>query len=161
MNYNGEENTYILLFQIWSEKINLTSNYGNIINRIKDFIVKNSYTYDIEYNNNKRSYCLSWKKIKWNKIYNNLYNSDLILTTEYDESIIYEHTKKLIDDIENIFLKDKLDTSYKIIFSIIKPIDQSMIYNNIDNVNNIIEGNIVKNVEKNILKNNLITEILL
>jgi hypothetical protein len=157
MNYNEEENTYILLFQIWSDKINLTSNYANIINRIKDFIVKNSYTYEIESNNIKRSYCLSWKKIKWNKIYNNLYNSDIILTTECDESIIYEHTKKLLNDIENIFLKDKLDASYKIIFSIIKPIDQSMIYNNIDNVDN----NIQKNIEKNILKNNLITEILL
>jgi len=121
MNYS-----HILSIQIWSERINQTTNYGNILNRARELIIDGIQTYEIEHNGRKELQSLLWKKTTWDAMESNLY-IDNIVTTAYgvDDDIIYQHTCKMLKEIEEkLCMNKKLDGDYKIIFSLVKPIFQ-------------------------------------
>jgi hypothetical protein len=119
MNYS-----HILSIQIWSERINQTTNYGNILNRVRELIIDSIHTYEIDYNGKNQLYSLLWKKAKWDTMVSKLYIDDIV-TTAYglDDDIIYQHTCKMLKEIEEkLCINKKMDGDYNIIFSIVKPI---------------------------------------
>jgi len=125
MNYS-----HILSIQIWSERMNQPTNYGNILNRARELIVDDIQTHEIEYHGKTELHSLLWKKAKWGAMEANLY-IDNIVTTAYgvDDDIIYQHTCKMLKEIEEkICINKKMDGDYKIIFSIVKPIVQQKKY---------------------------------
>lgn len=129
MNY-----THILSIQIWSEKLNSSTNYGNILNRVKDVIVDNLQTQEINYNGKKELITILWKRIQWSKSYNNLYNSEIVADLSYTkDEVVYQHTKQLLQEIETRFRIDKkFDSDCKIVFSIVKPVIQKQKF--LDNI---------------------------
>jgi hypothetical protein len=104
--------------------MNQTTNYGNILSRVRELIIDSIHTYEIDYNGKKQLYSLSWKKAKWDTMDSKLY-VDNIVTTVYrmDDDIIYQHTVQMVKEIEEkLFINKKMDGDYKIVFSIVKPI---------------------------------------
>ena len=129
MNY-----THILSIQIWSEKLNSSTNYGNILNRVKDVIIDNLQTQEINYNGKKELITILWKKIQWSKSYNNLYNSEIVADLSYTkDEVVYQHTIQMLQEIETRFRIDKkFDSDCKIVFSIVKPVIQKQKF--LDNI---------------------------
>ena len=121
MNYS-----HILTIQIWSEKNNQTTNHGNILNRVKELIVEDVQSQELVVNDKKKVISLLWKQIKWSSSNNNLYNSDIVTERHFiKDEIIYQHTKQMLNEIEEKLCKENRFTSdYKIIFSIVKPLHQ-------------------------------------
>jgi hypothetical protein len=119
MNYS-----HILTVEIWSDKIQQTSNYGNILNHVKNAIVNDIQTYEVEYNGKKQLYSLFWKNASWDIMNTNLYNGDIVIEKcNLDDNIIYLHTVKMLKDIEaKLYIDKKTDGDFKIIFSIVKPV---------------------------------------
>ena len=114
MNYS-----HILSIQVWSEKMNLSSNYGNILNRVKNLFLDEIQTQEITSNGKKELVSLLWKKVEWTKSNNSLYNSDIVTDAEFiKDDIIYQHTKQMLEEIETkLCISKKFDSDYKIIFS--------------------------------------------
>lgn len=129
MNYS-----HILSIQVWSDKIKLSSNYGNILLRVKELIINEIQTQEVNYNGKKELVSLFWKKVEWTKSNNSLYNSDIVTDAEFiKDEIIYQHTKQMLEEIEEkLCLNKKFDSDYKIIFSIVKPVVQKTRY--LDNI---------------------------
>lgn len=129
MNY-----THILSIQVWSDKLNSSTNYGNILNRVKDVIIDNLQTQEINYNGKKELITILWKKIQWTKSYNNLYNSEIVADLSYTkDEVVYQHTKQMLQEIETRFRIDKkFDSDCKIVFSIVKPVIQKQKF--LDNI---------------------------
>lgn len=129
MNY-----THILSIQVWSDKLNSSTNYGNILNRVKDVIIDNLQTQEINYNGKKELITILWKKIQWSKSYNNLYNSEIVADLSYTkDEVVYQHTKQMLQEIETRFRIDKkFDSDCKIVFSIVKPVIQKQTF--LDNI---------------------------
>jgi len=121
MNYS-----HILTIQVWSEKNNQTTNHGNILNRIKELIVEGIQSQELLVNDKKKVISLLWKQIKWSSSNNNLYNSDIVTERHFiKDEIIYQHTKQMLDEIEEkLSIENKFTSDYKIIFSIVKPLHQ-------------------------------------
>ena len=119
--------THILSIQIWSEKCNQTTNYGNILNKVKNEIINKIQTYEIECNEkNEKKELLSilWYKMDWDKLDESLYYGDIVTNMpKISDEAIYEHTKSMLEEITNILcINKKFDSDYKIMFSIVKPI---------------------------------------
>jgi hypothetical protein len=121
MNYS-----HILTIQVWSEKNNQTTNHGNILNRVKELIVEGIQSQELLVNDKKKVISLLWKQIKWSSSNNNLYNSDIVTERHFiKDEIIYQHTKQMLDEIEEkLSIENKFTSDYKIIFSIVKPLHQ-------------------------------------
>jgi hypothetical protein len=118
--------SHILSIQVWSERTQMVSNYGNILNRIKDLVLEDIQTQEICVNGKKELYTLLWTKINWERCQDNLYIGDIVTEAHYmDDDIIYQHTVEMLKDIETkLCIGKKTDGDYKIIFSIVKPIVQ-------------------------------------
>ena len=126
MNYS-----HILSIQIWSERTNQTTNYGNILNRARELIIDGIQTYEIEHNNGRKElHSLLWRKVNWDAMQTNLYIDNIVtFASGIDDNIIYQHTCKMLKEIEEkLHLNKKMDGDYKIIFSIVKPIFQQKKY---------------------------------
>ena len=132
MNYS-----HILTIQIWSEKNNITTNYGNILNRVKSVITDDIQTQEINCNGKKELITILWKPINWNTLNNALYNSNIVTDSFYiKDEIIYQHTKQMLEEIETrLAIEKKFDCDYKIKFSIVKPVSQNQNENSIEFLN--------------------------
>ena len=118
--------THILLIQVWSETLNQVVSYGNVLNYIKEKIVNNKdniQTQEIELHDKKEMYKISWEKINLPNKDKFLYNSDIICITNIDDTTIYKHTQKMLQEIEDkMNMKQFFNFKCNIIFSIVKPI---------------------------------------
>jgi len=118
--------THILYIQVWSSTTQLTTTYGNILNKIKEFVINNIQIQkqELEYDEKKESYSILWKQIKLIAPLNSLFNSDIVTNTNYPDDIIYKHTENMLQEIEKKLIKEnKMNPNDKIIFSIVKPIN--------------------------------------
>jgi len=116
--------THILCIKVWSERLEFCIKGRNIESIIKEKIVKNSESFDINYHNKITKVFTKWNLIKWEKPYDEMIPGDLITNSIYSSDlIINEFTNNLLQKIEKE-LKDKtvLDKDNKIVFTIVKPI---------------------------------------
>lgn len=130
MNYS-----HILSIQVWSDKINQSTNYGNILTRVKNMIIGDIQTQEIIHNDKKELVSILWKQIKWSNSHSNLYNSNIVIDLPHiKDEVIYQHTKQMLKEIEEkLCIEKKYDSDYKIVFSIVKPvINQPKFLDNIE-----------------------------
>ena len=119
MNYS-----HILCIQIWSDKTNQTTTYGNILNRVKHLVTDELQTQEIDKNGKTELVSLLWSKASLSELNKELYTSDIVTNASHiSDNIIYQHTQKMLEEIEQkLSINKKFDSDYKIVFSIVKPV---------------------------------------
>lgn len=116
--------THILSIQIWSDKLNQTTNYANILSKVKNEIVNKTQTQKLISNGKYELITVLWKSSEWNTLEKTLYSADIVtwMPEIYDE-LIYTHTKCMLNEItEQLYRDKKFNLDHKIIFGIVKPI---------------------------------------
>jgi len=114
--------SHILSIQIWSEKLNDTSNYANILTKVKNQIISNTYSYELLLNETLEIINVKWELINWNKLNKSLYLGDIgTVMPEISDKLLYTHTKYMLEEITKSF--DIFNSDHKIIFGIVKPIE--------------------------------------
>ena len=116
--------THVLSVVVWSDKTNQTTNYGNILTKVKSAIVEDIQTQEIMVGGKKELYSLNWQKMNNSAIDKNLYGGDIITyAPSINNDVMYQHTQKTLHELEEkMCMKKKFDSDYKILFSIVKPV---------------------------------------
>ena len=86
---------------------------NNILDKIKNKIIEKTYVYNQNWNNSLIKCSIKWDKLNLSKLYSN-FMGDLFSNPMYEhDTIIYEHTNKIIEEI-----KIELEIDYEIKFYI-------------------------------------------
>jgi len=115
--------THILCVKVWSPDIRMTTNYGNIISIIKNYIINANIRFMSKIDGNDT--ISNWKIKNFEEPYNEMFSDDLVASvSSYMENKLYEYTKEILQDIEEQLKKqNKLCQGEKIVFTIVRNID--------------------------------------
>jgi len=118
--------THILCVKVWSPHIRMTTNYGNIISIIKNYIINANIRFMSKIDGNDT--ISNWKIKKFEEPYNEMFSDDLVTNvSSYMEDKIYIYTKEILQDIEEQLKKqNKLCQGEKIVFTIVRNIHGSL-----------------------------------
>ena len=118
--------THILCVKVWSPHIRMTTNYGNIISIIKNYIINANIRFMSKIDGNDT--ISNWKIKKFEEPYNEMFSDDLVANvSSYMENKLYEYTKEILQDIEEQLKKqNKLCQGEKIVFTIVRNIHGSL-----------------------------------
>ena len=116
--------THILSIKIWSDKSKIYTNYGNILENVKNAIVNEIQTHELVDCGKRKTISLLWKKIAWPVSELELHSGNIVTYAPgMDDSLIFEHVKKMIEEVsESVCLNKKFDSDYRIVFSLVKPV---------------------------------------
>jgi hypothetical protein len=116
--------THVLSIKIWSDKSNLYTNYGNILEIVKNTIIDVVQTQELLHRGKRETVSLLWKKIAWPLNETELHSGNIVTYAPgMDDFLIFEHVKKMIEEVsESVCLNKKFDSDYKIVFSLVKPV---------------------------------------
>jgi len=116
--------THILSIKIWSDKTRLCTNYGNILENVKNAIVNGIQTQELFHYGKKETISLLWNKIDWKASESELHAGNIVTYAPgMDDSLMFEHVKKMMEEIsESACLNKKFDSDYRIVFSLVKPV---------------------------------------
>ena len=114
--------THILCVKVWSPHIKMTTNYGNILSIIKNYII-NANIYLISKLDGNDSIS-NWKMNQFEEPYNQMFSGDLVANVSSDlDNKIYDYTKEILQDIEDqLKTQNKLSNGEKIVFTIVRNI---------------------------------------
>jgi hypothetical protein len=112
--------THILCVKVWSPHIKMTTNYGNILSIIKNYII-NANIYLISKLDGNDSIS-NWKMNQFEEPYNQMFSGDLVANVSSDlDKKIYDYTKEILQDIEDqMKAQNKLSNEGKIVFTIVR-----------------------------------------
>ena len=112
--------THILCVKVWSPHLKMTSNYGNILSIIKNYIINSNMHFVSETVENT----FNWKIKQFEEPYDKMFAGDLVANISlHFENKIYELTKEILKDIqEKLKNENKLTNGEYIVFSIVKNI---------------------------------------
>jgi hypothetical protein len=98
----------------------MTSNYGNILNKIKNLIIESN----MHFVSGSVETIIVWKINQFEKPYDEMFAGDLVINVSlYFENKIYELTKELLKNIEDsLKAENKLSNGEIILFTIVKNI---------------------------------------
>jgi hypothetical protein len=104
----------------------MTTNYGNIISIIKNYIINANIRFMSKIDGNDT--ISNWKIKKFEEPYNEMFSDDLVTNvSSYMEDKIYIYTKEILQDIEEQLKKqNKLCQGEKIVFTIVRNIHGSL-----------------------------------
>ena len=111
--------THILCVKVWSPQIKMTSNYGNILYIIKNYIIDTNIHFVSEING--KDTILQWKINHFEAPYNEMFAGDLVanVTGDFDNKI-YDLTKEMLKDIEERLKSENKMQNSEIVFTIVK-----------------------------------------
>jgi len=112
--------SHILCVKVWSPHLQMTSNYGNILNKIKNLIIESN----MHFVSGSVDTIIVWKINQFEKPYDEMFAGDLVINVSlHFENKIYELTKELLKNIEDSLKKEKkLANGEIILFTIVKNI---------------------------------------
>lgn len=92
--------THVLSIKIWSDKSNLYTNYGNILEIVKNTIVDVVQTQELFHRGKRETVSLLWKKIAWPINESELHSGNIVTYAPgMDDFLIFEHVKKMIEEV--------------------------------------------------------------
>jgi len=114
--------THILCVKVWSPHIKMTTNYGNILSIIKNYII-NAHIHFISKLDGNDSIS-NWKMNQFDEPYNEMFSGDLVANVSSDnDNKVYGYTKEILQDIEDqMKAQNKLCDGEKIVFTIVRHI---------------------------------------
>jgi hypothetical protein len=119
--------THILCVKVWSPHIKMTTNYGNILSIIKNYIINANIHFISKLDGNEA--ISNWKMNQFEKPYNEMFSGDLVANVSSDLDIkdidnkVYHYTKEILQDIEDqMKAQNKLFDGEKIVFTIVRNI---------------------------------------
>jgi hypothetical protein len=119
--------THILCVKVWSPHIKMTTNYGNILSIIKNYIINANIHFISKLDGNNS--ISNWKMNQIDEPYNEMFSGDLVANISSDIDIkdldikIYDYTKEILQDIEHqMKAQNKLCDGEKIVFTIVRNI---------------------------------------
>ena len=112
--------THILCVKVWSPHIKMTTNYGNILSIIKNYII-NAHIHFISKLDGNDSIS-NWKMNQFDEPYNQMFSGDLVANISSDnDNKLYGYTKEILQDIEDqMKAENKLSNEEKIVFTIVR-----------------------------------------
>ena len=115
--------THILCVKVWSPHIRMTTNYGNILSIIKNYIINANIHFISKIDGNDT--ISNWKIKQFDEPYNEMFSGDLVANvSSHMDDKIYAYTKEILQDIEEQLTKqNKLCHGEKIVFTIVRNID--------------------------------------
>jgi len=115
--------THILCVKVWSPHIRMTTNYGNILSIIKNYIINANIHFISKIDGNDT--ISNWKIKQLEEPYNEMFSDDLVANvSSHMDDKIYAYTKEILQDIEEQLKKqNKLCHGEKIVFTIVRNID--------------------------------------
>ena len=114
--------THILCVKVWSPHIKMTTNYGNVLSIIKNYIINANIHFISKLDGNDS--ISNWKMNQFEEPYNQMFSGDLVANISSDnENKVYGYTKEILQDIEHqMKAQNKLCDGEKIIFTIVRNI---------------------------------------
>ena len=124
--------THILCVKVWSPHIRMTTNYGNILSIIKNYIINANIHFLSKLDGNEA--ISNWKMKQFDEPYNEMFSGDLVANISSDLDIkdldikdldikVYHYTKEILQDIEDqMKAQNKLFDGEKIVFTIVRNI---------------------------------------
>jgi hypothetical protein len=114
--------THILCVKVWSPYLKMTSNYGNILSIVKNYITDTTFHSLSEVNG--QDMIINWKLKQFEEPYNELFSGDLVANISLQiEDKLYGLTKELLTSIEEkLKNENKLQNCEKILFTIVRNI---------------------------------------
>ena len=119
--------THILCVKVWSPHIKMTTNYGNILSIIKNYIINANIHFISKLHGN--DIISNWKMNQIDEPYNEMFSGDLVANLSSDIDIkdldnkVYDYTKEILQEIEDqMKAQNKLCDGEKIVFTIVRNI---------------------------------------
>jgi hypothetical protein len=104
----------------------MTTNYGNILSIIKNYIINANIHFISKIDGNDT--ISNWKIKQFEEPYNEMFSGDLVANvSSHMDDKIYAYTKEILQDIEEELTKqNKLCHGEKIVFTIVRNIHDSL-----------------------------------
>jgi len=114
--------THILCVKVWSPHIKMTTNYGNILSIIQNYIINANIHFISKLDGNDS--ISNWKMNQFEEPYNQMFSGDLVANISSDnDNKLYGYTKEILQDIEHqMKAQNKLCDGEKIVFTIVRNI---------------------------------------
>ena len=114
--------THILCVKVWSPHIRMTTNYGNVLSIIKNYIINANIHFISKLDGNDS--ISNWKMKQFEEPYNQMFSGDLVANISSDnDNKVYDYTKEILQDIEHqMKAQNKLCDGEKIVFTIVRNI---------------------------------------
>jgi len=114
--------THILCVKVWSPHIKMTTNYGNILSIIKNYIINANIHFISKLDGNDS--ISNWKMNQFEEPYNQMFSGDLVASVSSDlDNKVYDYTKEILQEIEDqMKAQNKLCDGEKIVFTIVRNI---------------------------------------
>jgi len=114
--------THILCVKVWSPHIKMTTNYGNVLSIIKNYIINANIHFISKLDGNES--ITNWKMNQFEEPYNQMFSGDLVANISSDlDNKLYGYTKEILQDIEHqMKAQNKLCDGEKIVFTIVRNI---------------------------------------